>query len=181
MPAELRDSIRNDDIHPTIGYEIVLDNRDPEHLRLYGTCTGADGKPLGNSPVALAKLDDPGPSDGLPNFLASRFLRLTTLLENMTDFLNQGGSLEELTSAANTLQQFHQGAISFPGYQFFGTCEEIDTNQPGIVFMREDGKKAIVIYRNSYVDGPAPVEEIIDATNVTSSSDQTALRLIAGL
>lgn len=181
MPAELRDKLRNADIHPSIGYEIILDNRDPEHLRLLGTCTGADGKPMGDSPVAFAKLDDPGPSDGKPNFLASRFMRLAALMENMTDFLNQGGTLEELQGAANSLQQFHQGALEFPGYQFFGTCEETDTTQEGNVFMNAEGTKAFVIFRNSYVDGPSPVEEIIDAANVASRSDQIALRTIANL
>ena len=181
MPAELKDKLRNEDIHPGIGYEIILDNADPEHWKLLITCTGADGKPMGESPKQLAYCKDPGPSDGKPNFLASRFMRLASLLENMTDFLNQGGSLEDLRAAASSLESVHQGALSFPGYDFFGTCEEIDTSQDGNVFMREDGQKAFVIYRNSYVDGPAPVEEIVDATNVTSSSDQMALRTIANL
>lgn len=181
MPAELKDPLRNDDIDPSIGYEIILDNTDPEHLKLLGLGTDIRGNVVGGGAVALAKLDDPGPSDGLPNFLASRFMRLASLLESMADFLNQGGSLEELQSAANSMQQLPDGLMAFPGYQFFGTCEDHDTFAPGNIFMREDGRKALVIYRNSYVDGPCSAEEIIDAAPITSRSDQIALRTIADL
>lgn len=181
MSTEFGDQIRNADIDPSLGYEVILDNRNPDELSLFVSCMGADGKPMGNSPVKVAVCKDPGPSDGKPNFLASRFMRLATLLENLADFLNQGGSLEEMKEAVSAMETAHQGTISFPGYEFFGTCEDVDAGWPGTVFMREDGHKAIIIYRNHYVDGPAPVEEIIDAANVASSSDQIAIRTIANL
>lgn len=181
MPAESGDNLRNKDIDPSLGYEVILDNRNPDELNLYVSCMGADGQPMGNSPVKVAFCKDPGPSDGKPNFLASRFMRLATLLENLADFLNQGGSLEEMKAAVGSMETAHQGTISFPGYEFFGTCEDVDSGWPGTVFMNENGTKAITIYRNHYVDGPAPVEEIIDAANVASSSDQIALRTIENL
>lgn len=172
------------DIEPSIGYEVIFDTRNPDKLELTGTCTDNKGQPLLDNPVVLRTVYQADMPPDKPPVAATAMLRYSMLMEAMADFLNRGGDLKDIEQAVQDVGTFYVGTLQLPGYNFHSTCRDSDTDWPGNIFISEDGTKAIAIYRNHYVDGPSPVEEIINGEDDTGDSPEdieAAVRTIASL
>lgn len=171
--------LKQGSIDKGIGYELIWrEQEEPERIAIVISCTDHTGKPL-LEPTRLLHAENTEKEE--PWSDRSRMLRDYSLLQEIFEYFNRGGDLEYIHSLLAAVECVYRGSITIPGYRFMSACEEVDTKQAGNIFISDDGKNAVTVFQNAYVDGPTPVEGMLHViSNVVSTGDQIALRALEG-